>query len=151
MNPSVKYGIIAGLLLLAVIIVIIIIQNTKKTSIKKSIDDINVRFNSVKTIPLAFKLSKAQAMAKRNDETSAEIKEYYEKYEDAQKHIDQIGDMIENLEDYFAIRKYKACKDAIEIIVENIDDSEKEVKDIDKFLEKFSKKENDQREISVKY
>ena len=150
MNPSVKYGIIAGLLLLAVIIVIIIIQNTKKTSIKKSIDDINVRFNSVKTIPLAFKLSKAQAMAKRNDETSAEIKEYYEKYEDAQKHIDQIGDMIENLEDYFAIRKYKACKDAIEIIVENIDDSEKEVKDIDKFLEKFSKKENDQREISAK-
>ena len=63
MSENVKYGIIAGLLLLAVIIVLVIVNNTKKTNIKKSIDDLNVRFNSVNTNPLAFKLSKAQAMA----------------------------------------------------------------------------------------
>ena len=50
MSENVKYGIIAGLLLLAVIIVLVIVNNTKKTNIKKSIDDLNVRFNSVKTI-----------------------------------------------------------------------------------------------------
>lgn len=150
MSENVKYGIIAGLLLLAVIIVLVIVNNTKKTNIKKSIDDLNVRFNSVKTIPLAFKLSKAQAMAKRNDETATEVKEYYEKYEEAQRHIDSIADMLENIEDSFACRNYKSCKEALQIISENIDDSEKEVRDIDKFLEKFSKKENDQRESSTR-
>ena len=150
MSENVKYGIIAGLLLLAVIIVLVIANNTKKTNIKKSIDDLNVRFNSVKTIPLAFKLSKAQAMAKRNDETATEVKEYYEKYEEAQRHIDSIADMLENIEDSFACRNYKSCKEALQIISENIDDSEKEVRDIDKFLEKFSKKENDQRESSAR-
>ena len=150
MSENVKYGIIAGLLLLAVIIVLVIVNNTKKTNIKKSIDDLNVRFNGVKTIPLAFKLSKAQAMAKRNDETATEVKEYYEKYEEAQRHIDSIADMLENIEDSFACRNYKSCKEALQIISENIDDSEKEVRDIDKFLEKFSKKENDQRESSAR-
>lgn len=150
MSENVKYGIIAGLLLLAVIIVLVIVNNTKKTNIKKSIDDLNVRFNSVKTIPLAFKLSKAQAMAKRNDETATEVKEYYEKYEEAQRHIDSIADMLESIEDSFACRNYKSCKEALQIISENIDDSEKEVRDIDKFLEKFSKKENDQRESSAR-
>ena len=150
MSENVKYGIIAGLLLLAVIIVLVIVNNTKKTNIKKSIDDLNIRFNGVKTIPLAFKLSKAQAMAKRNDETASEVKEYYEKYEEAQRHIDSIADMLENIEDSFACRNYKSCKEALQIISENIDDSEKEVRDIDKFLEKFSKKENDQRESSAR-
>lgn len=150
MSENVKYGIIAGLLLLALIIVLVIVNNTKKTNIKKSIDDLNIRFNSVKTIPLAFKLSKAQAMAKRNDETATEVKEYYEKYEEAQRHIDSIADMLENIEDSFACRNYKSCKEALQIISENIDDSEKEVRDIDKFLEKFSKKENDQRESSAR-
>ncbi len=150
MSNSVKFAIIGGLLLIAVIIVLIIVSNTKKTNVKKSIDELNVRFNSVKTVPLAFKLSKAQAMAKRNDDTSIEVKEYYQKYEDAQKNIDYISSRLEDLDDLFASRKYGECNHTIEEINENLEQSEKEVKDIDKFLEKFSQKENEQREQSAK-
>lgn len=150
MSNNVKFAVIGGLLLLAVIIVVIIVSNTKKTNIKKSIDELNIRFNSVKTVPLAFKLSKAQAMAKRNDDTSSEVKQYYQKYEEAQKNIDYISSLLEELEDLFASRKYNDCKQTIDDINENLEQSEKEVKDIDKFLEKFSQKENEQREHSAK-
>ena len=150
MSDSIKFAVIGGLLLVAVVIVLIIVSNTKKTNAKKSIDEINVRFNSVKTVPLAFKLSKAQAMAKRNDDTSIEVKEYYQKYEDAQKNIDYISSRLEDLDDLFASRKYGECSHTIEEINENLEQSEKEVKDIDKFLEKFSQKENEQREQSAK-
>ena len=150
MSNSIKFAIIGGLLLIAVIIVLIIVSNTKKTNVKKSIDELNVRFNSVKTVPLAFKLSKAQAMAKRNDDTSIKVKEYYQKYEDAQKNIDYISSRLEDLDDLFASRKYGECNRTIEEINENLEQSEKEVKDIDKFLEKFSQKENEQREQSAK-
>ena len=150
MSNNVKFAIIGGLLLVAVVIVLIIVSNTKKTNVKKSIDELNVRFNSVKTVPLAFKLSKAQAMAKRNDDTSTEIKQYYQKYEDAQRNIDYINSRLEDLDDLFASRKYSECNQTIEEIIDNLELSEKEVKDIDKFLEKFSQKENEQREQSAK-
>ena len=143
-----KLLIIAGLALVALIIIIILISNTKKSNLKKDIGDLNVRFNAVKTVPLAFKLSKAQAMAKRNNDTAEEVKVYYEKYEEAQRHIDQISDMLETIEDDVSSRKYRDAKSALKIALENIEDSEKEVADIDKFLEKFQEEENDQRDTS---
>ena len=143
-----KLLIIAGLALVALIIIIILISNTKKSNLKKDIGDLNVRFNAVKTVPLAFKLSKAQAMAKRNNDTAEEVKVYYEKYEEAQRHIDQISDMLETIEDDVSSRKYRDAKNALKIALENIEDSEKEVADIDKFLEKFQEEENDQRDTS---
>ena len=63
--------IILGSIGVAIIIVIaIIVANTKKSILKKEIDDLNIRFNTIKTIPIAFKLNKAQAMAKRIEDTS---------------------------------------------------------------------------------
>ena len=146
-NQYILY-IIGGLILLAIILVIILVSNTKKSNLKKDIAELNVRFNAVKTTPLAFKLSKAQAMAKRNEETADKVKVYYEKYEDAQKHIDQISEMLSTIDDEVASRDYKAAREAVTIVEENIADSEKEVADIDKFLEQFSEEENDQRETS---
>ncbi len=148
MSDQYKILIIAGLALVALIIVCILISNTKKSNLKKDIDELNIRFNAVKTIPLAFKLSKAQAMAKRNNDTAEEVKEYYEKYEQAQKHIDQISDILEDIDDNFSSRHYKDCRKAISMVADNIDESEKEVADIDKFLEKFQEEENDQRDTS---
>ena len=150
MNSQNKLYLIIGLVIVAIILLIIIIKNTQKSNLKKDIDDLNVRFNAVKTIPLAFKLSKAQAMAKRNAETSDAVKVYYDKFIEAQKHIDQINEMLQNIEDEVALRNYKQAKDAVIIVKENIEDSEKEVLDIDKFLEQFSEEENDQRENSAK-
>ncbi len=148
MSDQYKILIIAGLALVALIIVIILINNTKKSNLKKDIDDLNIRFNAVKTIPLAFKLSKAQAMAKRNNDTAEEVKVYYQKYEEAQRHIDQISDMLEDIDDNFSAHKYRDCRKTLALVGDNIAESEKEVADIDKFLEKFQEKENDQRDTS---
>ena len=150
MNSQNKLYLIIGLVVVAVILLVVIIKNTQKSNLKKDIDDLNVRFNAVKTIPLAFKLSKAQAMAKRSAETSDAVKIYYDKFIEAQKHIDQINEMLQNIEDEVALRNYKQAREAVTIVKENIEDSEKEVLDIDKFLEQFSEEENDQRESSAK-
>ena len=150
MDSQNKLYLIIGLVVVAVILLVVIIKNTQKSNLKKDIDDLNVRFNAVKTIPLAFKLSKAQAMAKRSAETSDAVKIYYDKFIEAQKHIDQINEMLQNIEDEVALRNYKQAREAVTIVKENIEDSEKEVLDIDKFLEQFSEEENDQRESSAK-
>ena len=77
--------IILGILLfLVILIVFILVNNAKKAKIAKQIEDINVRFNAINSIPLAFKLNKAQAMAKRNKDTAEKIESYYKQYEDTQ-------------------------------------------------------------------
>ena len=150
MGEKTIFIIAAALVLVAAAVVILMVRNTRNSSLQKDVEDINVRFNALKSVPLAFKLNKAQAMAKRNDQTSSAVEEYYAKYEEAQKHLDQIQEMMNNLDDSMASRKYHEAQEALKIIGENISDSEKEIADIDQFLETFSKKESLQREYSTK-
>lgn len=150
MDAQAKLFLILGLVVAIAIILVVIVLNTRKENLKKDIEKINVSFNEIKTVPLAFKLNKAQAMAKRNEQTAGEVKVYYEKYKDAQKHIDQIAEMIEHIEDDMALKKYSEVKEEVKICFENIEDSKKEVDDIDKFLEQFAEEENSQRENSAR-
>lgn len=139
---------IALLVVVALILLYLIIRNLQKNKLKAEVDDLNVRFNEIKTLPLAFKLNKAQAIAKRNAESTVEVQQYYKKYEDAQKHIDSIQGLMNGIDDALNSRKYGEAKEAVRIVSEHITDSENEVKDIDLFLEQFSKKEEAQREFS---
>lgn len=148
MENKYLYIIIAVLAIIAIIVAITLIKNYRKKSLKKQIDDLYVRFTAVKTVPLAFKLSKAQAMAKRSEETSASVAKYYTRYEDVEKHINQVQDLLNNVDDSIAVSSYKESVESIKIATENLEDCEKEVKEIDEFLEEFSKKENEQREYS---
>ena len=147
MEKYIYIGIAIAVLVL-VIAAIIIIKKSRTKKLKKEVEDLYVRFNAVKTVPLAFKLSKAQAMAKRSAETSASVEKYYTRYEEVEKHINQVQDLLNNVDDSIAESTYKESLESIRIASENLEDCEKEVKDIDTFLEEFSKRENEQREYS---
>lgn len=143
--------ILLGVIVLAIIITIIaIVRNNRKAALKKEIEDVIVRYNAVKTIPLAYKLNKAQAMAKRNEAASEKIKDCYDKYVEAQKQIDQIGEIIEEVEDNLASKNIRQAKDGLESIRNIIDDCERDVNSIDDFLDRFSQKETNQREYSAR-
>ena len=148
MENKYTYIAIAVVALIAIVMAIVLVKKYQKKSLKKQVDELYVRFTTVKTVPLAFKLSKAQAMAKRSEETSASVAKYYTRYEDVEKHINQVQDLLNNVDDSVAVSSYKDSLESIRIASENLEDCEKEVKAIDDFLEEFSKKENEQREYS---
>ena len=150
MNNSITYAIFGGIALAVIIIVILLIINTRKTNIRREIDELNVRFNAIKTVPLAFKLNKAQAMAKRNEDTSEKVKSYYDRYSEVEKHINATTDLLEDAEDDLANHEYKHAESTIKMIKENLGDLENEVNSIDEFLSHFSQKENEQRDVSAK-
>ncbi len=142
-----KTWIIIGAAILAVIIVVIIIliKNTRKNSLQRLADDLYVRFNNIKTIPLAFKFTKAQAMAKRNEETATSVQEYYKKYEETEVQISQIQEMLNNLSDALRARHYKEATGIITEANDVVAVCEEDVKKIDGFLEEFSRKDDEQR------
>ena len=148
MDTRTRYILIGALILIALIVIWFLIQNSHKASIRKELDDINVRFNKIQTVPLAFKLNKAKAIAKIDAETSSTVEDYYQKYETAQKNLDQLQELINGIEDSLAGRKYSDARKAVNIVNENLKDSEEEVNEIDRFLDRFVEQENKQREYA---
>ncbi len=141
----------AGVLLTITFITIFFTaKKTRKKNLKKQLDDLYVRFNSVKTVPLAFKLNKAQTMARRSEEMSASVESYYKKYEETEKHINEIQDMLNDVDDNLDTVKYKDALSMMADVSSHLSQCENEVKNIDDYLEEFSKKENIQREYSSK-
>ena len=149
MESKITLIIVAILIVSAFFIVYLIIRNTNKSNIKKQVDDLYVRFNTIKTIPIAFKLNKAQAMAKRSADTVASIQNYYEEYEDAEKKINIIQDKLNAVDDDVIVKDFKAAKKNIEEVSADISECEEQIKRIDDFLEEFSKKDDEQREYSA--
>ncbi|MBQ0036464.1 MAG: hypothetical protein KBT35_06065 [Firmicutes bacterium] len=150
MNTNIVLIVVGVLVLIVIITISILISNAKKTKLKKDIDDLNVRYNEIKTTPIAFKLNKAQTMAKRNEKTSTAVSKYYQQYEEVEKRISDIQDLMNNLDDSFSSKKYKDAREIIGEVNTEIETVETEIEHIDKFLEKFSEKENEQREYSSK-
>ena len=148
-NKTVSIAIAAGIVLLLIMLIVMIRKGHKKR-LKKELDDLYVRFNDVKTVPIAFKLSKAQIMAKRNKDTSESVAEYYRRYEETEKHISELQEQLNDVEDSLNTTSYKEALQSLQAVAENMSDCEKEIKDIDVFLEAFSKKEDEQRDYSVK-
>lgn len=141
--------IIACLVVSIIAVIVIMIKNTRKNKLKSQIDGLFVRFNAIKTIPIAFKLNKAQAMAKRNEETAASVQEYYTKYEETEKCINKIQESLNNVDDEIKSHNYKDALKDIKTLETDLSTCESEIKTIDDFLENFSKKDDEQRDYSI--
>lgn len=133
-----------------ILTIVFIIKNNKKEALKAEVEKLNVTFNTIRTNPLPFKLKKAQAMAKRSPETTEKIQGYYDRYAEVEKKISQITESIEQIEDDIAGNNLRRAKDTIASIQGVIIECEQEAANIDKFLDIFSKKENEQRDYSAK-
>ena len=149
MDKTVIIAIIACIAVAIAVVIFFMVKNSQKKALLRTMEGLYVRFNAVKTVPIAFKLSRAQAMAKRNAATASQVQEYYKKYEEAEKQITQIQELIDKVEDSIASKKYKDAKISTAIVEENISACEKEIENINNFLEDFSKKEEQQRERST--
>ena len=85
---SIKLIAFISLAVIAIIIVIALFSKGGKDRVINEIDRLQVAFNEIRTTPLSLKFNTAQAVAKRNDETDKEIKEYYSRYTETQTIID---------------------------------------------------------------
>lgn len=146
-----QIAIIAAVVVLVIVIIVLLyVRRSRRNKLKKTLDELYVRFTDIKTVPLAFKLNKAQVMAKRNEETAAAVAEYHGRYEVTEAHINDIQDMLNEVDDNLNLMKYDEAVEALGHVDEELKKCEAEVREIDSFLEEFSKKESEQREYSSK-
>ena len=146
---QIKLILFIALAVISLVLIIVLFRKASRDRINSEIDRLQVAFNEIRTTPLSMKFNTAQAVAKRNDETDKEIKEYYSRYTNAQSVIDEVDNLLINVENNKREHNYRDIKKIIPTLQEKLAICSKEIKETDEFLKKYEHKETEQRSYST--
>ena len=149
MMDQIKLVVFIVLAVMALIIVIALFRKGSKDRILTKIEQLKVSFNELRTIPLSVKFKSAQAIAKRNEETDQEIKEYYSRYIATQSIIDEVDNIFINVENFKADHSYGKIKELIPTLEEKVLTCQKEVQETEEFLKRYEAKSTEQRSFAT--
>lgn len=94
-----KALLIVLLLLLIVSIFMLLKKNKHVKNLEEQIAKLEVDYNTIKSMPLTFKLNKARSLSKVNDVIEKDIDSYVESYETIQKAIERMDTLFADASD----------------------------------------------------
>ena len=131
--------------LLVLIIVWCVVRRSKIKKCKATLSEYEIRYNSIKSVPLSFKLNKAVAIARVNKETMEQVTNCKNDFEQAEANLKQIAEMLGDTDDLIICGKHKAAKTNLLDLDTMLSMGEKQVGDLESFLDKILEKETAQR------
>ena len=140
--PYVWVGVGAFVLL---IILILMVRSSNIKKAKKHLQELEVRYNSLKSIPLSFKLNKSVAIARLNEETMNTVTHCKDDFDLCQSNLKQIASMLADVEDAVSMKKMKGVKNDLTDLDNLCDLAETQIKKLETFLDKILEKESAQR------
>ncbi|MBQ7889247.1 MAG: hypothetical protein IJ356_05765 [Erysipelotrichaceae bacterium] len=140
--PEVWIG-VSAFVILFILILVMRSSNLKKA--KKHLQELEVRYNSLKSVPLSFKLNKSVAIARLNEETMNSVTHCKDDFDLCQSNLKQIAAMLADVEDSVSMKKMKGVKDDLTDLDNLCDLAESQIKKLEEFLDKILEKESAQR------
>ena len=145
-NPAFLVGV--GLVILLLVLLLVFKGNSKKKLVVK-ISDYEVRYNTLKSIPLSFKLNKSVAIARLNEETMNQVTLCKDDYVLCQSNLKQLASLLADAEDAIATRKIKIAKEILLDLEATCELADNQISKLNEFLDTILEKETIQRvEIS---
>ncbi|MFV0380167.1 MAG: septation ring formation regulator EzrA [Anaerorhabdus sp.] len=139
--------VIIGLILLAVLLIsVFIVRKILTNKLRKKIKDAEVRYNSLKSVALPFKLNKAVAIARVNQEVMQNVTDCKDDFEEVQQNLKEISQLLADTEDNLLVGKHKRVKEGLIDLDSILLIGEKQVSEMDAFLNTILEKETAQRE-----
>ncbi|MCF0111484.1 MAG: septation ring formation regulator EzrA [Erysipelotrichaceae bacterium] len=139
-------AIIGGIAFLVLLMTYFIVRNNQKKKLRKELDDLNVRYTSIKTIPLPFKLNKAVALSRVNEDIATVVQNCKGTFDSTQVNIKRLQYMISDSEDLTETGKLGAAKSNNREIRELLDEAEQQVSLLNQTFDKILQQEVEQRE-----
>lgn len=140
-----KITLIALAVLLVLILIWFLLRKSKINHYKKQMQALEIRYNSIKSIPLPFKLNKAVALARVNQDVMTKVTQSKDDFDLAQSNLKQIAQLLADTEDYLLIGKSKLAKTNLLDLEGMIEYGEKQIHDLDALLDSVLEKETAQR------
>ena len=139
-------AIIGGIAFLVLLMTYFIVRNNQKKKLRKELDDLNVRYTSIKTIPLPFKLNKAVALSRVNEDIATVVQNCKGTFDSTQVNIKRLQYMISDSEDLTETGKLGAAKSNNREIRELLEEAEQLVSLLNQTFDKILQQEVEQRE-----
>jgi len=96
--------------LFAIALLFLIVRRARKSNLKRRLKDLEIRYNTVRSVPLPFKLNKAVALARVNSEVAATVDIAKKGFDGTQVELKQIANLLAETEDSILMGKLKAAK-----------------------------------------
>ncbi|MBR3694437.1 MAG: septation ring formation regulator EzrA [Erysipelotrichales bacterium] len=127
------------------IILSIAIHSLKKKHTKKLLEELDVRYNELRSTPLSFKLQKTMALAKANAEVATLVPKCKEQYDIVQDAFSNIASSLAEADDLIYMHKRKKAMEKIAEVEEKLADIAPTVNDLSDFMDQVLEKESMQR------
>lgn len=138
--------IIAIAVIVVLIIIWFIIQRIKSGNYKKQLEGYEVRYNAIKSVPLSFKMNKAVAISRVDPEAMSKVARSKDQFTAAEANLKQISTLLSDTEDEILVGKLKKAKSSLQELEASMSLGEKQVADLEKFLDGLLEKETVQRQ-----
>lgn len=140
-----QYVIIALIILIVILTSLFVTRKVVSKNLKKKLAVAEKRYNLLKSVALPYKLNKAVAIARVNQEVMQSVTNCKDDFEEVQANLKEIAQLLADNEDYLLVGKYKKVKDGLNDLESVLVIGEKQVSDMDAFLDTILEKETAQR------
>ena len=139
--------VVIGIAVLAVIItVILIVSKIRSGKARKELEELEMRYNTIKSVPLSFKLNKAVAISRVDPEAMEKVTMMRDDLDKAEANLKQISTLLADTEDEIISGKVKKAKGDLADLDASITLGESQVASLDEALDSILERENVQRQ-----
>lgn len=141
MNPWL-YIIVGSIVL---IIILVAIRKHRKKKVKKALTDLEVKYASLKTVPLNFKMNKATALGRINPEIAKTVEIQRPIFEEIQSEFKSLSESLNLSDDLLATRKLKDAQNNNAEAASSLAKIAEKVTAVNSALDEVLKQETEQR------
>lgn len=138
--------VIAIAAVVVLIIIWFIVQKIRSNKFRHRLEELEVRYNTIKSVPLSFKLNKAVAISRVEPDTMQKVTQTKDDFDKAEANLKQISQQLADTEDEILAGKLKKVKPDLADLEASISLGEQQVSSLDKFLDSILEKETAQRQ-----
>ncbi len=142
---SLEVLIYIGIALVAIVVLTIIMMMIRKKQARKQLEELELSYNSIKGIPLAFKLNKAVALSRVNEEMSQCVESCRNDFDKIQEKLKECSVTLAEADDLIYIHKTKTAKRRMDTLASELKELELTANEINKTLDGILEQENEQR------
>ena len=136
------YGVLAAVI---VILIMLFIRSRRKANLESQISDFEIKLNSLRSVPLPFKVTKALALARVNKDIDEAFRECQDSFEEVQTNIKKLQEMLGDSDEFMQLRKYRMAYDNNNEISKLLNKTTVTVNQLDAKLNTILEKEDIQR------
>lgn len=130
----------------AVLILIFVITFVNRKMVKKQLKEVEIRYQSLKSIPLPFKVNKAESLARVNPNVVESVEKSRMQNQSVQDALKECSILLGEIDDLIYVHKTGSAKKQLRVLDEKLEACEKEATTLSAVLDSILEQESTQRD-----